>query len=148
MTKRTEDDIQFLEGNQSMWKVTSVLHYLNSFVDKSGISKVLSQERSSKHSGLSALQSLGYFSIIGLCRVHTLLADYRLAVKILDPIDIDDRRAIFTQVTACHVTLLYHLGFCYMMMRRYIDALEIFSQVLLAHRTSKDRSVTFADDQM
>lgn len=151
LSKKSEDEIQFLSGNPSVWKISSVLQYLTSFVEKSGISKVLSQDRatlSSKHSNLNLLQSLGYFSIIGLCRIHTLLADYKLAVKVLDPIDIDDRKAIFTQVTACHISLLYHLGFSYMMMRRYVDALEMFSQILLAHRISKDRHVSFADDQM
>jgi hypothetical protein len=31
---------------------------------------------------------MGYFSIIGLLRVHTLLGDYHLALKMLEPINL------------------------------------------------------------
>lgn len=156
MSGKSDEEKQILAQNQNVWKVGTVLGYLTSFVERSGIAKgersLGDFEGTTSSMGsagtLPVLKALGYFCIIGLCRVQTLLADYRFAVKVLEPINIDDRRALFTQVTACHVTLFYSLGFSYLMMHRYADALEIFSQILLAHRTSRERSVSFADEQM
>ena len=34
---------------------------------------------------------LGYFSIIGLLRVHTLLGDYTLALKVMDNIELNQK---------------------------------------------------------
>ena len=49
---------------------------------------------------------LGYFSIIGLLRVHVLLGDYTLALKMMDDIELN-KKAWFTRVNAAHVTVYY-----------------------------------------
>lgn len=72
---------------------------------------------------------LGYFSIIGLLRVHTLLGDYTLALKVMDNIELS-QKAFFTRVTACHVATYYYVGFCYMALRRYPDAARTFVSIL------------------
>ena len=36
----------------------------------------------------------------------------------------------FTRVTACHVTTYYYVGFCYLMLRRYPDAIRAFVTIL------------------
>jgi hypothetical protein len=36
----------------------------------------------------------------------------------------------FTRVTACHVATYYYVGFCYIMLRRYPDAIRVFVQIL------------------
>lgn len=36
----------------------------------------------------------------------------------------------FTRVTACHVTTYYYVGFCYIMLRRYPDAIRVFVSIL------------------
>ena len=36
----------------------------------------------------------------------------------------------FTRVTACHVTTYYYVGFCYIMLRRYPDAIRTFVTIL------------------
>ncbi|EEB95865.1 hypothetical protein MPER_05100, partial [Moniliophthora perniciosa FA553] len=66
---------------------------------------------------------LGYFSIIGLLRVHVLLGDFTLALKVMD-------NSPFTRVTACHVATYYYVGFCYVMLRRYPDAIRTFVTIL------------------
>ncbi|KAJ3006764.1 UNVERIFIED_CONTAM: hypothetical protein HDU68_003895 [Siphonaria sp. JEL0065] len=73
---------------------------------------------------------LGYFSIIGLCRVHTLLGDYTLALKALENIELN-KKGLFARVTACHITTYYYVGFSYMMMRRWSDAVKAFTHILL-----------------
>lgn len=49
---------------------------------------------------------LGYFSIIGLLRVHVLLGDYTLALKMMDDIELN-KKAWYSRVNAAHVTVYY-----------------------------------------
>lgn len=72
---------------------------------------------------------LGYFSILGLLRVHVLLGDYTLALQMLDGIDLN-KKALFTRVTAAHVSVYYYVGFSYLMLGRYPDAIRAFSHIL------------------
>jgi len=53
-----------------------------------------------------------------------------LALKTVSVIDINTR-GLLTKVTACHVTFFYYLGFVYMMMRRFVDAIKTFSNILI-----------------
>ena len=73
---------------------------------------------------------LGYFSLIGLLRVQCLLGDYTLALQVLENIELGNPRALYTRVTACHVTVYYYVGFAYLMMRRYADAIRTFVHIL------------------
>jgi len=92
---------------------------------------------------------LGYFSIIGLCRIHCLLGDYYLALKTIAPIELTAHKGLFTQVVACHITLYYYLGFIYMMMRRYVDAIRTFSSILLyISRTKQYHTRSYQYDQI
>lgn len=72
---------------------------------------------------------LGYFSILGLLRVHVLLGDYTLALGMLDGIDLN-KKALFTRVTGAHVAVYYYVGFSYLMLGRYPDAIRAFSHIL------------------
>lgn len=72
---------------------------------------------------------LGYFSLIGLLRVHVLLGDYTLALKVVEHVELG-QRATLTRVTACHVATYYYVGFCYVALRRYADATRAFASVL------------------
>src|SRR5215813_11408901 len=73
---------------------------------------------------------LGYFSIIGLLRVHCLLGDFSLALKTLDDIEMN-KKAMFARVMAAHLNTYYYVGFSYMMLRRYADAIKMFSHILV-----------------
>jgi translation initiation factor 3 subunit L len=78
----------------------------------------------------SLYKMLGYFSLIGLLRLHSLLGDFFQALKVLDHIQLN-KKNIFNRVPACQVTTYYYLGFAYMVMRRYADAIRTFSNILL-----------------
>ncbi len=145
-----DEEISIVLTNPNIWKVQTVLNYLQSFVQYSNVNEILKikSNKNDENIILNVLSSLGYFSLVGLCRIHCLLSDYRLGIKVLDNIDIDDKRSIFTRVKACHITMFYYLGFAYFMMHRYADAIGIFSTILLAHRTSKERATSYADLQM
>ena len=34
------------------------------------------------------------------------------------------------QVTSCHISVFYYVGFAYLMSRRYVDATRVLSQIL------------------
>lgn len=72
---------------------------------------------------------LGYFAMIGLLRVHSLLGDYENALKSIAPIDLG-KKGVFTEIIACHISLFYYVGFAYMMLKRYDDAIWAFTTIL------------------
>lgn len=100
---------------------------------------------------------LGYFSLVGLLRLHSLLGDYYQAIKVLENIELNKKvkknitscktllgslrkehaetffgfQNMYSRVPACQVTTYYYVGFAYMMMRRYADAIRTFSDILL-----------------
>ena len=74
---------------------------------------------------------LGYFAVIGLLRVNTLLGDYHTALSIMQNVELTKKSPLSSRVTACHITTYYYVGFCYLMMRRYQDAIKVFSHVLV-----------------
>lgn len=105
-----------------------------------------------KHDGKKkkTLWNLGYVSYLGISRVHVLLADYRLALKSLSMIDLEDKRAYFTKLSSVHLTLFYYTGLCYLMIKRYTDAMNLFSTLLLSLKAldrSRMRAVCYADAQ-
>ncbi|KNC51412.1 eukaryotic translation initiation factor 3 subunit L [Thecamonas trahens ATCC 50062] len=136
------EDVAALSDHPEMWSVTNVLAKLYGFVAKSNVEEVLKVERANPDLVISGdepgmtfgstnlYKMLGYFSMVGLLRLHTLLGDYRLALQSIAAIDITDKRAYYTLVTACHISLFYYLGFGYMMMRRYVDAIGSWSTAL------------------
>ena len=44
---------------------------------------------------------------------------------------------MYSRVPACQITTFYYVGFCYMMMRRYQDAIRTLSNVLLYIQRTK-----------
>ncbi|KXS17778.1 eukaryotic translation initiation factor 3 subunit 6 interacting protein-like protein [Gonapodya prolifera JEL478] len=135
---RTEAEVATLAERTDVWDVLNVLNVLYSLVLKSRINEQLVAARdggdvveTAGEFGVRPLyKMLGYFSLIGLLRVHCLLADYTLALKTIENIELH-RKGLFARVTACHVTTYYYVGFCYLMMRRYLDAIRAFSSILI-----------------
>jgi translation initiation factor 3 subunit L len=141
LKNKTPEEIAYLRENEHIWNVQSVLSYLHALVNKSNIIPWLLQD--GRPSGSSdpddaefdistrpTYRYAGYFSIIGLLRVNTLLGDYRLALMVLQPLNFDVTSALFTHVTACHTSVYYYMGFCYIMLRRYEDAVRVFSSTV------------------
>lgn len=73
---------------------------------------------------------LGFFSLIGLSRLHCQLGDYYQSLKVLENININQQE-LYSRVQTCHITTLYYMGFSYMMMRRYQDAIRTFTSNIL-----------------
>ena len=135
---------------------------LYSLIQRSQISEQLqAQKRGEDGSAVAGeygnrplYKMLGYFSILGLLRVHCLLGDFSLALKTMDDIEMN-KKAMFARVMNAHFSTYYYMGFCYMMMRRYADAIRMFSHILVYVSRTKNFSknaqydnITKKTDQM
>ena len=132
---KTDEERQKLKEETDAWSVHKVLHFLQSLADKSQISAHLKGElEASPFLESQTYKMLGYFSLVGLCRVHCLLSDYHLALQCVSGIDLNRKgpspHGLFTRVTLCHITLFYYVGWSYLMLRRYSDAIKTFSNIL------------------
>jgi len=144
LAKMPEADVETLKKNPKVWNVHSVLNVLHSLVDKSNINRQLevysaggNPDSVAGEFGVHSLyKMLGYFSLVGLLRLHSLLGDYYQALKVLDNIDFN-KKNMYSHVPACQITTYYYIGFAYMMMRRYQDAIRTFSNILLYINNTK-----------
>ena len=79
----------------------------------------------------NVLRTIGYFSLVGLLRVHCLLGDYETALKALGPINPFKTGNLLTpKVAGANIALYYYAGFSYLMLQRYLDATRAFNTVL------------------
>lgn len=86
--------------------------------EKEGLEQFTATDGYDYNGGSNVLKVLGYFSMVGLLRVHCLLGDYHTGLKCLVPIDIT-QAGVFTSVIGSHITTIYHYGFANLMLRRY-----------------------------
>ncbi|XP_054720262.1 LOW QUALITY PROTEIN: eukaryotic translation initiation factor 3 subunit L-like [Uloborus diversus] len=158
LNKRTAEEIDQLREHPKVWNVHSVLNVLHSLVDKSNINRQLEvytnggdPDSVAGEFGRHPLyKMLGYFSLVGLLRLHSLLGDYYQAIKVLENIELN-KKSLYSRVPACQITTYYYVGFSYLMMRRYADAIRTFSNILLyIQRTQRNlfQQRTYQADQM
>ncbi|KAJ2412552.1 hypothetical protein GGI10_003614 [Coemansia sp. RSA 2530] len=138
LNKRSEEEIALLKENSQVWSTYSVLNVLYSLIQKSNIGEQLRAQQQGADAAKVAgefgarplYKMLGYFSIVGLVRVHCMLGDYTLALQTLENVELGNARALYTRVMACHVSVYYYVGFAYLMMGRYADATQAFVHIL------------------
>ncbi|XP_044533892.1 eukaryotic translation initiation factor 3 subunit L isoform X2 [Gracilinanus agilis] len=142
--KKSDEEIDFLRSNPKVWNVHSVLNVLHSLVDKSNINRQLEvytsggdpESVAGEYGRHSLYKMLGYFSLVGLLRLHSLLGDYYQAIKVLENIELN-KKSMYSRVPECQVTTYYYVGFAYLMMRRYQDAIRVFANILLYIQRTK-----------
>lgn len=94
--RKIQEEIDMLASNNEVWNVLLVLNVLHSFINKSNIKLQLEVTASGgdpdsvagEFGRHSLYKMLGYYSMIGLLRLHSLFGDYYLAIKVLENIDI------------------------------------------------------------
>lgn len=80
----------------------------------------------------NVLRTIGYFSLVGLLRVHCLLGEYETALRALGPINPFQTAYLLTpKVAGANIALYYYAGFSYLMLQRYLDATRAFNTVLV-----------------
>jgi len=130
LKNKSNDEVQILKTTQA-WNVVTVINYFEALINKAKLSKKPTTTTSEEpvQNVHTIFRMLGYFSLVGLLRIHTLLGDYYLALKTCSQIDTTEK--VYSSVTACHITLYYYLGFVYMMVRKYSLAIKVLSNILL-----------------
>jgi len=128
-----DKDIQDYKENTDVFETTKVLKYLHQLVKYSKVEAYLSDKESGTGAAFKdeTTRYLGYYALMQLLRMHSLLGDYHLAMKTVQSIDLSEEVPLFYKIPACHVTLYYYMGFAYLMMRRYADAIRTFSEILV-----------------
>jgi translation initiation factor 3 subunit L len=116
-----------LLASADAWEVEQVFSYLNRLV-KIGITS----ER-------PAYQYIGLFASVALSRLECLLGDYSASLKALMPIsdamvvkkDDADQTAVevVQSVFLARLSMAYHAGISFMMLRRYKDASRIWGDI-------------------
>ncbi|GFE53008.1 eukaryotic translation initiation factor 3 subunit 6 interacting [Babesia ovis] len=114
----------------SIWKVPTALEMLQRLANNPIFQNMAhpSQRDGLESAGLSF--QLGYFASISLVRLHVLLGDYYTSVSTATSIEISSK-FLYWKVPSYYVSLFYHLGFAYMMLRRYSDCIKVLSQILI-----------------
>ena len=80
----------------------------------------------------SLYKMLGYFSLVGLLRLNSLFGDYYLAINTMKYVELDiHKQLLIARVPSCIITTCYYVGFAYLMMRRYEDAIKVFVDALI-----------------
>uniref|UniRef100_A0A2K5HMJ6 PCI domain-containing protein n=1 Tax=Colobus angolensis palliatus TaxID=336983 RepID=A0A2K5HMJ6_COLAP len=145
--KKSEEEIDFLCSNPKIWNVHSVLSVLHSLLD-------IYTSRGDPESVVGGM--LGYFSLVGLLHLHSLLGDYYQAIKVLENIELN-QKIMYSCVLDCQVTTYYYVGFAYLMIHCYQDAIQVFTNIFLyiqrtksmfQRTTSKYEMIKKQNDQM
>ncbi|XP_077297592.1 eukaryotic translation initiation factor 3 subunit l isoform X2 [Arctopsyche grandis] len=157
LTKKTADEIETLNSDNNIWNVLCILNVLHSLVDRSNIKVQLEvyatggdpDSVAGKFGRHSLYKMLGYYSLVELLRLHSLLGDYYQAIKVLENIELH-KKSQYSHVPACQIATSYYVGFAYTMMRRYSDSIRTVSSALLyMQRTNKLFTVrTYQNDQI
>lgn len=147
---RKDDELEELRQQTDVWALPTVVQYLRSLISRGQIRDVLKSRR--EHGSVAAGDEsnnvrflLGYFSITELSRLFCLIGNYEDALEVLEPLSLGDRDELYTQVLVCNINVFYHTGVCFLMLRRYTDAIAVFGDlVALSSRVLKPGMVRAA----
>ncbi|CDR97238.1 EUKARYOTIC TRANSLATION INITIATION FACTOR 3, putative [Babesia bigemina] len=114
----------------AIWKVPTVLEMLHRLAVNPAYKNSTHDLQTDGLETAGLGYQLGYFASISLVRLHVLLGDYYTSVRMAASIDYSSK-FLYWKVPSYYVSLSYHLGFAYMMLRRYGDCIKILSQILI-----------------
>ncbi|KAL7528838.1 hypothetical protein ACHAXR_006177 [Thalassiosira sp. AJA248-18] len=129
----TADALDVLGQHRDVWAVETVLYYLHRLVAVGTQSKNAS----------ATYRFLAYFSSVTLSRLECLLGDYRASIAALDVIydpnaeliavgeDMKSPEELVNGVFPARLSLTYHAGVSYLMLRRYKDSASILGGICL-----------------
>lgn len=154
LMKKSDRELAQIKENPTVFETTKVLNYLHQLIKASKIEEYLADpENPTGRTGGAfsdeSVRLIGYFALMQLLRMHSLLGDYHLAMQTIKRIDFHVEVPLFYQIPACHVTLYYYMGFAYLMLRRYVDAMRAFSDILaFLSKTAGVNSLSYQYDAM
>lgn len=134
-TSRSPEDIELLEANRDAWSYPSVVQILRGIIRHSNIVEFqasnMTREGSQEEIAQSVHLSLGYFAMIELSRVECLVGDFVASLSAVSSVRLLDRSEYFMNVPTSFVNTLYHAGVCFIMLKRYADAIDTLSNLVM-----------------
>lgn len=137
--KHITENLEVLSQNKDAWAVQKVMYYLARFI-----------EIGSADEAAAAYQYIAIFAAVTLSRLECLLGDYSSSLSALDTIsskfvvepprgsdsDVKAMTAeeIVESVFAAKVSMTYHAGVAYLMLRRYKDACNVLGDMCATMR--------------
>lgn len=128
VSHRSPEELRKLEANRNIWTFPVVQEVLKDMIRVSGIKNKSTPQTTTVS---SVKQQFGYFACLELARLECLVGDYEASVKALSYIDLFDRSELFDFNSSCRANVFYFAGISMLMMRRFTDAIDIFSNVLM-----------------
>lgn len=120
------EDGRLLEANQTAWSLPAVTFLLSRAV---GLTETYAPSGSIHY-------LIGYFSIIELSRVECLVCDFSSSYKTASALTVPATSsgqppALYSTVFQSHLNLFYHTGISLLMLRRYSEAINLYSSMTL-----------------
>jgi len=142
------------EESDKVWSTREVLTTLEKLVQASQIEQLLNSPHQRSLDLLKpgknhTLTILGYYAMIGLLRVHTILGDFATALEAVNSISLFGsadisaitskggsariifNEYIFSRVISCQVTLFYYYTFCCLASGKYYSAVRLLNLLLI-----------------
>jgi len=120
---------RILEANKDAWNFPQVLSILNRLINCALLKQDGKFKTLSSSSPFTVL--FGYFAVIEKARLDCLVGDFTSSLDAISRLSLVDRSECFMQIPVCHLNVFYHAGVCNMMIRKYGEAADIFSEVIL-----------------
>ena len=121
------ETIKILESNRDAWNLPVVMSILQRLIQAGKLR--LKSNKVQINSPFIA--QFGYFASIELARLECLTGDFTSSLAALSSIKLYDRSELFTYLPLCHFNVFYHTGVCYLMLRNFTSAIEVFSEIIL-----------------
>lgn len=110
-------ELRDLETEAEVWPATTVFFLLHRVVQESEIKKILENpQEAAKSLDTEQRYQLGYFAMIQQFRLHVQVGAFYEAIACIQDLEISPK-ALDSRVPSAHMTLVYMLGFSYMMVR-------------------------------
>ena len=116
------ESLDLLSKNRDAWAVETVLFYLHRLI------AVGTPSSSSTKPIAPAYRHLATFASVALSRLECLLGDYRASLKAFSKLN-SDSDEIAESVFPAKLSLAYHAGISFLMLRRYKDATKVLGDI-------------------
>lgn len=133
LADHSEEDIAVLKAEPYCWHPQTMMNYLTALAKSGGYTPAHYGTPLDTSKVSEFHRSLGYFAIVSLCEIHTLLCDYATAVEVTAPII--GERGPAAMVMNARITLAANLGFSNLMLRNYNVACRLLSHIVLDNRS-------------
>jgi translation initiation factor 3 subunit L len=118
--------------NEDVWNLEKIKWVFTSLIEKSKIIKAGKNQLEEVGAQTKTFQYFGYFALVCLLRLHVQCCEYEAGLKAIEPIEFK-KLNIFSKAFPCLITLFYYSGFCYLMSKRYKEAVKIFEAIISSY---------------